>query len=298
MSDHISPPSVHQPAPCCPIILGDAPRTALHEPRQVSWRIPLLRPRSIFSFALLALSALALPGCEGLFGPRKPPPLEFTMYTPYDSTRTLAIAPTVNLSGSRDFDPLVVSDTVYSEMQQVQNLNVLPLNKTLLAMQRLGIRSIDDPKAAQQLAAYLHADGLVIPAVTAYDPYNPPTVGMVLQLYTPPAPPPPPEPTVRTPPVRVNPDTVIYATDIPNPAAPPRPPTPAQQPASQVTAVFNATNQTVLRELHIFATGRTQYDAALTEQRFLVDADSYMRFVCHAMVRRLMDVERARVSDR
>jgi hypothetical protein len=69
-------------------------------------------------------------------------------------------------------------------------------------------------------------------------------------------------------------------------------------PASQASAVFNATNQSVLRELRDFARGRTQYDSALEEQKFLMDSDLYVRFVCHAMVRRLMEVERARVADR
>ena len=36
----------------------------------------------------------------------------------------------------------------------------------------------------------------------------------------------------------------------------------------------------------------------LVEQRYLVDSDAYMRFVCHAMVRRLMEVERNRLIDR
>ena len=44
--------------------------------------------------------------------------------------------------------------------------------------------------------------------------------------------------------------------------------------------------------------GRTQNDSALEEQKFLLDADQYMRFVCHAMVRRLMEVQRTRPSDR
>ena len=244
------------------------------------------------------LGALALGGCASWFGGGKapPPPIEYSIYTPYISTHTIAVAPAINLSGSRDFDPLVVSDTLYAEMQQVENLNVLPLNKTLLAMQRLGIRSIDDVKTAQRLAEFLGADGLVIPAVTAYDPYNPPTVGMVLQLYTPPQAAPATLPAATTDSVRSNPDVVIFATDVP--AGPPPSPIPARQPVSQVAAVFNATNQSVLKELHVFAAGRTQYDSALANEKFLMDSDSYMRFVCHAMIRRLMDVERERVSDR
>src|SRR3954469_21463004 len=103
-------------------------------------------------YILLAAMMLSLGGC-GLFGSHKetPRPMEYTIYTPYSQTHTLAIAPAINLSGSRDFDPLVVSDTLYAELQQVPNVMALPLNKTLLAMQRLGIRSIDDVKSAQAL---------------------------------------------------------------------------------------------------------------------------------------------------
>ena len=65
-----------------------------------------------------------------------------------------------------------------------------------------------------------------------------------------------------------------------------------------MSAVFNASNQTVLKELQVFAGGRTQYDSALSDHRFLLDSDAYMRFVAHAMIRRLMDVERTRSFDR
>lgn len=208
---------------------------------------------------LLPLVAL-LPSCmEPHAGPA---PVEYTITSPYPPGHILAIAPAINQSGSRDFDVLVVSDILFGELQQVHNLTVLPLNKTLAAMQRLKIRAIDSPATAQKLAAALGADGLIVPAVTAYDPYNPPTVGMTLQLYS-----------------------------TPSPSA-------ANAPETQVSAVFNANNQTVLRELRDFAQGRTQNDSALEERKFLLDADQYMRFVCHAMVRRLMEVQRTRPSDR
>jgi hypothetical protein len=224
------------------------------------------------------LVCLALTGCGLTNKKAPPPPVEVAIASPYAGVHTLAIAPAINLSGSRDFDPLVVSDTLYGELQQVSGLNVLPLNKTLLAMQRLGVRSIEDPKGAQRLAAALNADGLVVPAVTAYDPYNPPNVGMILQMYTP--------ATGRPVAIAVRPNTSTSAEEY------------AGQPVSQVNGVFNATNQSVLRELRGYAAGRTEYDSALQEKKFLVNSDLYMRFVCHAMVRRLMEVESARGADR
>jgi len=198
-------------------------------------------------------------GCECIF--REKPvsrPLEYMLQTPYADVYTLAVAPAINLSGSRDFDPYIVSDTLFNEMQQVAGWNVLPLNKTLLAMRRLGIQTIDKPEDVRNLATLLGVNALVIPAVTAYDPYNPPTMGMILQMYE----------------------------------------TTGASPVAQVNAVFNATNQSVLRELRDFAMGRTQYDSAMLDQKFLMDADLYARFVCHAMVRRLIEVERDRLSDR
>jgi hypothetical protein len=244
--------------------------------------------------AAMCLAVGTLAGCSFFSGEKKEklPPMEFSLESPYSVVRTLAVAPAINLSPSRDFDPLKVSDTLYEEMQQVRDLNVLPLNKTLLAMRRLGIRDISDAKSAQKLVEALGADGLVIPAVTAYDPYNPPMVGMILQLYTPASDPLKNDvdaPLSRPETLHSNPANPTVVADV---AGGP------QQPVSQVSAVFNAGNQTVVAELKVFADGRAPYDSALSERTFLLDADEYMRFVCHAMVRRLMDVERIRVSDR
>ncbi len=67
-------------------------------------------------------------GCEFFTGEKKvePPPLEYELTSPYKGVRTLAVAPAVNQSGSRDFDVLKVSDSLFEELQQVEGLNVLP----------------------------------------------------------------------------------------------------------------------------------------------------------------------------
>lgn len=211
-----------------------------------------------------------------------PPPREYALSSPYSTTRTYAVAPVINLSGSKDFDSLAVADQLFGELQQIQNLNVLPVNKTLAAMQQLQVRTIDSPQTAQRIAEILGADAILIPAITAYDPYDPPSVGMSMQLYTldalaGPAP---------------TGSHQINGAALPDEASRPR------QPVAQIAAIFNATNQTVLLELRDFAKGRTDYQSALQEERFLADIDAYTRFVCHSMVRRLMEVERVRASDR
>ncbi len=242
-----------------------------------------LIPR-IISCAMLLAPLATLAGC-GMFASKKPPlPVEMPMESPYADVHTYAIAPAINLSGSRDFDPLVVSDILFGEMEQVRGLNVLPVNKTLMAMQKLGVHNIEDVRTAQHIAEVMQVDALVVPAVTAYDPYNPPTVGMILQLYTP----------------RLSPaggTVAVVQGNNPGGAAP-EAAGDEPEPVAQVNAMFQGTNQSVLRELHAYAEGRTEYGSALAEERFVMDVDSYMRFVCHAMVRRLMDVERTRSSDR
>jgi len=250
-------------------------------------RISLWHP----AFAGAVFSLLALAACEA--DHKTPPPKEYTLATPYSSVRTFAIAPAVNQSGSRDFDPLAVSDKVFEEMQQVRGLSVLPVNKTLAAMQRLGMRAIDSPQSACRLADVLGADFLLVPAVTAYDPYNPPTVGMTMALYssttrfasTPSA----TEPIARSITGATLPGTAEPATASASASA---------QPVAQVSAIFNSHNQSVLEELAEFAKGRTNYESALQSHQFLADSDAYMRFVCHAMARRMIEVERARVNGR
>ena len=249
-------------------------------------------PRSNCAFSILRLGFIAvflggvLGGCSSWYNRKAPPPpTEYPLSTPYGAVRTFAIGPTVNLSPSHDFDPMTISDAMFAEMQQVGGLNILPVNKTLIAMQRLGMRSIESARDAQQLARVMGADGIIIPAVTAYDPYRPPSLGMTVQLYT--------AHTLmarsQVEARRIDGTVVATAVELE---------VDEQQPVSQVAAVFNSRNQTVLRELRDFTAGRTEYTSALQDEKFIDDMDQYTRFVCHAMVRRLIDVERSRLSDR
>ena len=227
-------------------------------------------------------AALSLAACDS--APAKPRPVEYMLHSPYSGVRTIAVVPSFNLSPSHDFDPLVVSDLIFAELQSVQAIHALPVNRTLAAMTQLHMGQVRTAADAQALAALLGADAIVVPSVTAYDPYRPPVVGMTLQIYTVKEMGPAPEPEGRQ----------LSGQPLPREAQPLNP----NQPASQVSAIFNANNQTVLVELRDFAKGRTDYDSALQEDRYLADSEAYMRFVCHAMIRRMLDVESTRVNGR
>lgn len=103
-------------------------------------------------------------------------------------TISVAVAPVLNLSGNRDWDVLKATDLVASELQQFPGVTVIPVNRSLAALAEHGKSGVDTPDTALWLAEELGADATVVAAVTEYNPYDPPIVGLILQLYTPASP--------------------------------------------------------------------------------------------------------------
>lgn len=257
--------------------------------------------RRLCAGILAAVSVAALAGCNWIMPDpvKTPPPMEYVLMSPYPDAHVIAVAPAINMTGSRDFDTLVVSDTMFNELQQVGGLTVLPVNKTIAAMNALRLRSISTPEDAAAVAAYMHADAILMISVTAYDPYVPPTVGMMVQLYTVKDASDVVSPAAASEPIlahRADGSPIVDA----QPAAPPPAPVPAYKKhlAASISAVFNGANQTTRQEIRDYAQGRINYDSALGAERYIYDSDSFMKFVCHAMVHRLMEVERDRVAGR
>src|SRR5690606_12472979 len=55
-------------------------------------------------------------------------------------------------------------------------------------MRSLSMSAVRSPAEARILAEALGADGIIVGSITAYDPYNPPTIGLTIALYNRPAP--------------------------------------------------------------------------------------------------------------
>jgi TolB-like protein len=103
--------------------------------------------------------------------------------SPYAEPRSLAVTVFLNQSGSDALDPIAVTDEFYTELQQVEGLQVIPVNRVLAALQELGLANVRSPAEAVQLAEVLGVDGVIVGSITRYDPYPPPLVGMAIQLY-------------------------------------------------------------------------------------------------------------------
>ena len=235
-----------------------------------------------FSAALLSLAAAAtlLAGCD------RPAPAVQPLLAPYPSPRSIVIAPLFNQSPSDQFDTLATTDVLVAEMSQVEGLGVLPTNralKILVANRRTHVTSVEE---AIQLAQLLGADGVVVGAVTEFNPYKPQKVGMTLQLYWVRADIDSggldPNDLARRPSEARNQGELAYYSGV--------------RPAAQVQGVFDASRNDVTAQVQAYASGRQGQDSPFGWRKYLVDSDSYMHFVCHEMVVRLMNQEFCRIT--
>lgn len=96
---------------------------------------------------------------------------------------TVAVAPALNLSGSRDFDPNRFADIMASELSYAEATTVIPVSRVLGVLAVQGAERIESPEHALEVARLVGADALLVFAVTDYDPYDPPRIGISAQLY-------------------------------------------------------------------------------------------------------------------
>jgi hypothetical protein len=123
---------------------------------------------------------IAAGGCEE---PSRPYGTETRLHLNAPVRQVWAIAPAVNLSGQRDVDPLLQADCVYEQLQQIDGVTIVPVNRVVEVYAGMKIDGVKSPEQAAQVCHLLHCDALIVPTVTAYDPYNPPKLGAALQLF-------------------------------------------------------------------------------------------------------------------
>jgi hypothetical protein len=197
-----------------------------------------------------------------------------------------AISPTINLSGQRGVDPLLQSDLCYQQLQQVQGLTVIPVDKVVSVYVSLGIDKVQSPEQAAVVCDLLGADGLIVPTVTAWEPYNPPKMGASMVLFA--------KPAGYARPNDVDPRQLIrQAAPTGNPGA-----------ASnlhpdgtyQAVGMFDAANGSVRESLARYAYGRADPLGPYGDREYLVSSDKYATFVWRRLMEQLLDQLYSRVG--
>jgi hypothetical protein len=235
------------------------------------------KSRTILSGALIGATLFGS-GCSDA-----PPPygVERTTLFPGHKRQIWAVAPMVNLSGQRSADPILQADLLYEQLQQVQGLTVIPVNRTVEVLLSLRIEKVQSEQQAALVCELLGCDGLIVPTVTIYDPYNPPKLGASLQFFMkPPA-------VART--ATFNPREMARA-------ASPSVAQSATPPAGIIQAVgmFDAQNGTVRGALVKYAAGRNDPVGPLGAKEYLVSMDRYCGFVYHALIADLLNSPKLR----
>lgn len=214
----------------------------------------------------------------------KRPVINGPLMSPYRDPATWAVAPLINESGVSVVDELAMADVIAREVQKIVGINALPVQRVLDGMRAMNIGVIDSPATARSLARIIGADGIIVGSVTAYDPYNPPILGLTLQLYTAQA--------ARLPDDLVDQlGTAASDTSLGGFAI-------ADAPISSAAVVLDASDNGVRLDLEQFALGRTETNSALNWKRYLVVMDLYTQYVADRVLRDLLREERTRGHQR
>lgn len=235
--------------------------------------------------ALSALLGGLLSGCapkRTLFPPT-------ALIAPYDTSEgdaLWAVIPPRNESGTTAVDTRSVGDAIVQACETTRGVRCLPLNRTIEAMRTMQLEEIRSPADAEQLAVLLGADAIIAGSVTAYDPYEPPILGLSLALYARPG------------------SLIAQRRDVVDPYSMTRSYSDTQfrgsnflgSPNTVASEILDARDHSVLMVLRDYAEGRSDKESALNWRVHLASMDLYTRFAAHQTVRRLLDEEWIRLA--
>jgi hypothetical protein len=228
------------------------------------------------AMASLALAmAAAVAGCSTTPPPPKPYGVEAELSMPANRHGVWAVAPTINLSGQRPVDPLLESDLVYSQLQSVRGLTVIPVNRVVEVYLALRIDKVQSQDQASLVCDLLGCDGLIVPTVTAFDPYDPPKLGASLQLFI--------KPGAYARPVAFDAHDLTRQA-----AAGPGEAIAAASGLVQAVGMYDAANGSTRQAAIDFAEGRYDPAGPYGAREYIVSMDGFSGFVFHDLVKQLL----------
>jgi len=231
--------------------------------------------KAMFTLIAIALvmTGVGLGGCQ-----RRSFDQPHVYTSPYPAPKLWAVAPFRNESGTSLVDPARFADHVAQQVQQIDGISIVPVNRVIEAMDADDLTAITSREQAMKLLNTLKVDGLLVGTVTAWDPYEPPKIGAVMQLYA-----------RQLPGGGTTLDSrrlTMSTTDVALPGM-----TVHSQPVATASGHFDAANGAVLKRLSAYAHGRAPDDSPAGWRRYLMNMDLYNEFVSHELMRRLFAAE-------
>ena len=183
---------------------------------------------------------------------------------------TIAVAPAVNLSGSVDFDRNRFADLMAVELSYADGISVIPVSRVLGVLASLGMDGVASPADARELTGLLGADAILVFAVTDYEPYNPPRVGISAQLYG------------SRPGQGGSPLDPVALSRQANLAASAPQKAETNGLLAQTQRVFDASHESVIREIRAFASKRDTGESAYGWRKYVVSQQHFIEYCCYA----------------
>lgn len=224
----------------------------------------------------LIVLVVCLCGVQGCATKEKPYGYEGRLSWPTSGRQVWAVAPAINLSGQHQVDPLLQADLLYQQVQQVDGITAIPVNRVVEVYASLHLEKVQSQQQAELVCDLLGCDGLLVPTVTIFDPYNPPKFGVAIQLFR------SSKSLARPAAVDVH-ELVRSASPGPNDSLP--------QPGGFVQAVrmFDAANGSTRAALLDYADGRNDPAGPLGSREYFLSMDRYCGFAYHSLLEELID---------
>jgi hypothetical protein len=185
-----------------------------------------------------------------------------------------AVAPAINLSGECSVDPILQADLVFEQLKVI-NLTVIPVNRVVQVYAALHIEKVESEEQAAIVCQQLGCDALVVPTVTVYDPYNPPKLGIALQLLKRSG-----QAQVQHMDVR---ELVRSAAPTADQALPVNPQ------FIQVVGMYDAADGSVRDAVLQYANGRYDPNSPMKSNEYFENMDRYSGFVYHTLIAQMIE---------
>jgi hypothetical protein len=228
--------------------------------------------RSVARAACVAVAGLAVLLADGCTQKLKSPT---TLTNPGPEDQLWAVAPFANESGVSTVNAHRVADLFTQQVEQVEGIHTVPVNRVVAAMRHGGIARVATPGDAAQLIQLLDVDALVVGTVTAWEPYPPPTLGMAVLLFA------------------GNPNRMTWI----DPHELARSPSGSEAPGmvgpqttvrAQAAGVYDARNHQTLSLIEEYASGRTEPEEPFGTNVYLMDMELYTQFVSFRLIHDLL----------